>query len=369
MWSVAIAQKPPPGWLLDGIGRVRGGLSQLRQAVAPANLTVFEMVQGSWLTQAMYVASKLGIFDALAGGPATAGDVARRAGSDPGATFRLMRALASNSLLKQERDGRFALTRLGEALRSDAPGSLAPMLQFVGHPKHWEHWGQLLYSVQTGKTSAEMLRGMPIFEYLETDRDLAAVFNNAMTAVSAMAIETLLPAYDFSRFRTIVDVGGGHGALLAAVLQQATKASGVLFDLPSVVAGAGPVLDAAGVADRITVTGGSFFDAVPEGGDAYLLKTIIHDWDEDSALVILRNIRKAIDPAGTVALIEMVLPDGTPHHPGMLLDLEMLVAAGGQERTSSEYADLLAHAGFRQTRVVSTAGPVSLVEAIPVHDD
>jgi len=365
---VANAQKSPPGWLIDGIGRVREGLSQIRQAVVPPNLTVFEMVQGSWLTQAMYVASKLGIFDALAGGPATADDIARRVGADPGATFRLMRALAGNSLLKQERDGRFALTRLGDALRSDAPGSMAPMLQFVGHSKHWEHWGQLLYSVQTGKTSAEMLRGMPVFEYLETDRDLAEVFNNAMTAVSAMAIETLMPAYDFSRFKTIVDVGGGHGALLAAVLQQATDAQGVLFDLPSVVAGAGSVLDAAGVSDRITVTGGSFFEAVPEGGDAYLLKTIIHDWDEDSALVILRNIRKAIDPAGTLALIEMVLPEGTAHHPGMLLDLEMLVAAGGQERTGAQYADLLARAGFRQTRVVSTAGPMSLVEAVPVHD-
>ena len=361
-------QKPPPGWLMDGIGRVRDGLSQLRQVVVPANLTVFEMVQGGWLTQAMYAASKLGIFDALATAPATAEDIAARVGSHPGATFRLMRALASNSLLKQERDGRFALTRLGEALRSDAPGSMAPMLQFAGHPKHWEHWGQLLYSVQTGKTSLEMLRGMPAFEYLETDPELAAVFNNAMTGLSDMVVDTLLPAYDFSKFSTIVDVGGGHGRLLAAVLQQATAARGVLFDLPSVVAGAGPMLEASGVSDRITVTGGSFFESVPEGADAYLLKTIIHDWDEDSAVAILRNIRKAMAPHGTVALIEMVLPEGTPYHPGMLLDLEMLVAAGGQERTAAEYAELLARAGLRQSRVVPTAGPLSLVEAVPVHD-
>lgn len=368
MCSVANAQKPPPGWLIDGIGRVRDGLGQLRRAVAPANLTLFELGQGAWLTQAMYAAAKLGIFDVLGRGPASADDIAGQVGSHPQATFRLMRALASNGLLNQNRDGRYELTRLGQGLRSDVPGSMVGMLLFIGHPKHWEHWGQLLYSVQTGKTSAEMLRGMPVFEYLETDRDLAEVFNNAMTSVSSMAIETLMPAYDFRRFRTIVDVGGGHGALLAAVLQQATEARGVLFDLPSVVAGAGPVLDAAGVSDRVTVTGGSFFDAVPEGGDAYLLKTIIHDWDEDSALVILRNVRKAIDPDGTLALIELVLPEGTPNHPGMLLDLEMLVAAGGQERTGSEYADLLARAGFRQTRVVQTAGPMSLVEAVPVHD-
>lgn len=365
---MANAQKPPPGWLIDGIGRVRDGLSQLRQAVAPANLTMFEMVLGSWLTQAMYVASKLGIIDMLAAAPATAEDVARRVGSDPAATFRLLRALASNGVLKQERGGRFALTRLGQALRSDVPGSMAPMLQFIGHPKHWEHWGQLLYSVQTGKTSIEMLRGMAPFDYFETDPDLAAAFNNAMTGLSGMVIETLLPAYDFRGFGTIVDVGGGHGALLSAVLQQATDARGVLFDLPSVVAGAGPVLDSAGVSDRITVTGGSFFESVPAGGDAYLLKTIIHDWDEDSALAILRNIRSVMAPTGTVALIELVLPEGTPNHPGMLVDLEMLVTAGGQERTASQYAELLARAGLRQTRVVPTAGPMSLVEAVPVHD-
>jgi hypothetical protein len=357
--------KAPPGWLIDGIGRVREGLGELRRSVMPANVAVLELVQGAWLTQTMYAAAKLGIFDVLATAPASAADVARQVGSQPEATDRLMRALASNSFLTRRRDGKFALTRLGRALRSDAPGSIAPLLLYIGHPKHWEHWGQLLYSVQTGETSVQMLRGMPIFEYLETDSDLAETFNHAMTGVSGMAIETLMPAYDFRKFGTIVDVGGGHGALLSAALQQAPDARGVLFDLPSVVAGATALLEAAGVSDRTTVTGGSFFESVPAGGDAYLLKTIIHDWDEDSALAILRNVRDAIAPGGTLALIELVLPEGTPFHPGMLLDMEMLVTAGGRERTASEYAELLSRAGFRQTRVVSTAGPMSLVEAVP----
>jgi hypothetical protein len=174
-----------------------------------------------------------------------------------------------------------------------------------------------------------------------------------------------MPAYDFSDRRLIVDVGGGHGALLAAVLAQAADARGVLFDLPSVVANAGPLLDAAGASSRCTVTGGSFFDSVPEGGDAYMLKTIIHDWDEDSAIAILRNVRSAIAEGGKLLLIELVLPEGTPLHPGMLIDLEMLVTAGGRERTAAEYAELLARAGFRQTRVVPTAGPMSVVEAVP----
>jgi hypothetical protein len=357
--------KTPPTWLMDGIGRVRAGLGLLRRSAIPADIAMLEITQGAWLTQAIYVASKLGIFDTLAKGPATSDDVAGRVGSHPPATYRPLRALASNSILKKRRDGRFALTRLGSAMCTDAPGTMAPMVEFLGHPKHWEDWGELLYAVRTGNVAAEKLRGMPFCEYLETDPDLADAFNRAMTGVSGMAIENLMAAYDFSASKVIVDVGGGHGALLAAVLRQARDARGVLFDLPSVVENAGPILDGAGVSARSTVTGGSFFESVPEGGDAYLLKTIIHDWDDDSSLTILRNIRAAIAPVGKLLLIELVLPEGTPWHPGMLLDLEMLVSVGGRERTASEYADLLSRAGFRQTRVIPTAGPMSIIEAVP----
>lgn len=357
--------KTPPSWLIDGIGRVRAGLGLLHRSAIPANVAMLEITQGAWLAQALYAASKLGIFDALAKAPATSDDIARRVGSHPPATYRLMRALASSSILKHRRDGRFALTRLAQAMRSDSPGSMAPMVEFLGHPKHWEDWGELLYAVQTGKPSVDKLRGMPFFDYLETDPELAEAFYDAMTGVSGMAIETVVPAYDFTDRRLAVDVAGGHGALLAAVLAQARDARGVLFDLPSVVENAGPLLDAAGVSARTTVTGGSFFESVPEGGDAYLLKTIIHDWDYDSSLAILRNIRAAMAPGGKLLLIEMVLPEGAPWHPGMLLDLEMLVTVGGRERTASEYTELLAAAGFRQVRVVPTAGPMSIVEAVP----
>ena len=363
---MADTRKPPPPWLINGIGHVRVGLHRLHRSTVPADLALFEIAQGAWLTQALYVTTKLGIADALADGPLRADDVARRVGSDPDATFRLMRALASASMLKQRRDGRFALTRVGQKLRSDVPGTMAPMIQFIGHPHHWADWGSLLYSVRTGKPAADELRGMPFFDYLETDPEFAAVFNDAMTGVSSMAIENLPPAYDFSDRKLIVDVGGGHGALLGAVLRNAPQALGVLFDLPSVVANAGPVLDAAGVSSRCTVTAVSFFESVPDGGDAYLLKTIIHDWAEDDALSILRNIRTAIASDGKLLLLEMVLPEGTPPHPGMLLDLEMLVAAGGRERTAAEYSELLSRAGFRQSRVIPTASPMSVVEAFPV---
>lgn len=358
--------KTPPAWLINGVGRVRAGLGFLLRATAPASITVVELAQGAWVTQALHVAVELGIADTLAGGALTADDVARRVGANPDATFRLMRALASQGIFKLRRDGRFALTAAGNTLRTDADGSMAPMLAMLGSPPHWEHWGELLHCVQTGQTAVEKLRGTQLFEYLDAHPEYARVFNDAMTAVSAMAITAAVPAYDFTPRRLVVDVGGGHGALLAAVLAAAPGARGVLYDLPSVVADAGPAFETAGVSSRATSEGGSFFERVPEGADTYLLKAIIHDWDDERALTILRNIRTAIAEDGVVLLFEMVLPQGAPPHPGLLLDLEMLVNSGGRERTAGEYATLLSRAGFRQTRVIPTAGPLSLVEARPV---
>jgi SAM-dependent methyltransferase len=349
---------------MTGIGRVRRVLDVASRSAVPANVALLELAQGAWLTQAIYAATKLGIADELRDGPRSADDVAKRVGADPDATYRLMRALASNGVLTLRR-GRFRLTRVGQALRSDRDGSMAPFMALIGSPEHWEHWGALLHSVRTGDTAVEKLRGTSIFEYLDTRPEYAAIFNDAMTGVSRMAIDMAVPLYDFTDRKLIVDVGGGHGALLAAVLAKAPQSQGVLFDLPSVILGAGAFLDAAAVSERCTLTGGSFFEAVPDGADAYLLKTVIHDWDDEQSLTILRNIRTAIAPDGKLLLMELLLPEGAPPHPGMLLDLEMLVHAGGRERTASEYADLLARAGFRQTRIIPTAGPLSLVEAVP----
>jgi hypothetical protein len=358
-------RKAPPAWLIDGIGRVRKALTVASRSAVPPNVALLEMAMGAWLTQALFVTTQLGIADALRDGPRSADDVARQAAADPGAMYRVMRALASNGVLKLRRDGRFALTRIGQALRSDYDGSMAPMIALIGRTEHWEHWGSLLYSVQTGQTAIEKMRGLSAFEYLDTNPEYAAVFNDAMTGVSTMAIQTTVPLYDFTDRKLIVDVGGGHGALLAAVLAAAPQAHGVLFDLPSVVGGAGPVLDAAGVAQRCTRTGGSFFEAVPDGADAYLMKTVIHDWDDEKSLAILRNIRTAITADGKLLLFEMALPEGAPPHPGTLLDLEMLVHAGGRERTPREYRDLLSRGGFRLTRVIPTPGPLSIIEAVP----
>lgn len=358
--------RTPPPWLIDGIGRVRAMLGLVHRSTVPANVALFEVTQGAWLTQALYVATKLRIADELASGPQHAEEVARRVGSDPGATYRLMRALAGHGVLKLRRDGRFALAPIGKALRWDAEGSMAPMIAMVGSPEHWEHWGHLLDAVKTGDTAAENVRGMPMFDYLETNPGYAKTFNDAMTGVSMLAIQTAVPEYDFTDRQLIIDVGGGHGALLAAVMQSAPQARGVLFDLPSVVEGAASVLEPAGVAARCRVTGGSFFESVPEGGDAYLLKAIIHDWADETALSILSHVREAMASDGKLLLFELVLPEGARPHLGLLLDLEMLIHVGGRERTASEYAELLSRAGFRQTQVIPTAGPMSIVEAVPV---
>ncbi|WP_197321523.1 methyltransferase [Saccharomonospora sp. NB11] len=327
---------------------------------------LLDMAIGGATAQAVYVAAKLGIADVLAEGPATAEEIANRVGSHPDATYRLLRALTTRSIFAEEPGRRFRLTPMAQALRSDAPDSVRPIVLVAGHPITWRHWGELAYSVDTGKSAFEKLHGMPVFDYLAKDPDYADLFNESMTFSSAIEIPAILDSYDFSRFGTIVEVGGGQGRLLAAILQRTPSAHGVLFDLESVVEAAPTVMADAGVEDRATVRGGSFFDSVPTGGDAYILKHIIHDWPEDKALAILGNVRSAIKPEATLLVMDMVLPEDASPHFGKLLDLDVLVAFGGRHRTRAEYADLLARAGFRLTDVTPTAGSPSIIEAVPV---
>jgi SAM-dependent methyltransferase len=364
-----VSEKPPripPLALVRTINTVRAGLSRAHRLLAPGGTNVLELITGGWTAQAVYVACKLGIPDQLAGGPLPANEVARRVDANPDATFRLMRALASEGTLRQRRDGRFELTSTGKALRTGTPGSMRDFVLWIGHPKRWEDWGHLLHTVQTGEPATEMLRGMPVFEYLETDPELAEAFNTAMTSGSEFVIYSTLAAYDFGGYRTIIDVGGGHGRLLSRILAKTPNARGVLFDLPSVVDGAPAELKSAGVMDRCEVVGGSFFESVPEGGDAYVLKSILHDWSDDDVERILRNVRAAIAPGGKLVLLESVLPERTSSDIGVMFDLEMMVALHGRERTRAEWTAVLRRAGFELSRVVDTAGPVAVIEAAPV---
>lgn len=354
--------KLPPARVARALDAVRRRLRRIDQKLVPAPIAVMDMMTGAFFARAIYTAAKFGIADVLSDGPLAADAIAQRIDANPDAVGRMLRALASRGIFAQQADGRFALTPLADALRSDSPTSVRGIVLFWGDQRHWEHWGQLPNAVRTGQPTVEALRGKPMFEFLEGDPEFAAIFNDGMTSVSDMEIAPVLAAYDFTGVGTIVDVGGGHGRLLAAVLRKWPQAQGTLFDSESVVEGAPAVLEGAGVADRCSVVAGTFFESVPSGGDAYLLKHIVHDWDESNVLQILRNVRAAMPNNAKVLVIESVVPDDDREHLSKMLDLEMLVVATGRERTAIEYAELLRAAGFRFTRIIPTVGPMSIVE-------
>jgi hypothetical protein len=361
-----VSPKLPPAQVVRAIELVRHHVGQLYQRLVPPPAAMMEMILNAWATQAITVAADLGIADALANGPLSAEELAAAVNADADALGRLLRALSSRGIFRRRRDGRYERTPLADTLRSDAPVSVAGMARFVGSPLHREHWSHLTDAIRTGEAVVPKLRGKPMFEYLAEEPELADIFNNAMTSVSETAIAAVTTGYDFSRYATIVDVGGGHGRLLAAILEATPPARGVLFDLPDVVVGVPAVFSERHVQDRVDIVPGSFFDAVTEGGDAYLLKNVIHDWPDDDAVRILGNVRKAAAPGKHVLLVEFVIPGHDREFTGKWMDLEMLVIAGARERTAAEYGRLLSHAGFRMTRVVQTASPFSVVEAIAI---
>jgi hypothetical protein len=315
------------------------------------------LVNGYQVTQAIHVAVTLGIADLLRDGPRSSGDLADATQSHAPSLYRVLRALAAVGVLHEE-DGRFALTELGDGLRSDAAEPVGGWAAYVGRPAHFQAWGALLEAVRTGENAFASVHGCDVWEYRAHHPEDGAIFDRAMTDTSRRANRELLEAYDFGHFERAVDVGGGHGAFLAAVLAAHRELHGVLFDQPHVVADAPAVLDAAGVRDRCEIAAGSFFDGVPAGGDAYLLKAIVHDWEDDDALRILRGVRAAIADGGAVLVVERELGPPNTEPDAKLSDLNMMVGPGGRERTRDEFAALFAESGFELERVVST--PIGL---------
>jgi hypothetical protein len=324
---------------------------------------MLEMIVAGWPAQAITAAAELGIADALADGPLPIDELAARVGADADALRRLLRALVGRGIFRRRRDGRYALNSLAATLRSDAPISLKGAALFEGSQELRERWTLLADSVRTGQSIVPALRGKEAWDYIAEKPELAELFNQTMTSIAQMTVATVVAGYDFGVHRTIVDVGGGQGTMLAAILAAAPGSRGVLYDLPRVVATAPNLLRASNVADRVRIAEGSFFDSVPTGGDAYLLKNVVHDWTDEKALQILRNVRSAAQPGTTVLLVEMVIQETGRDGPGNWVDLEMLLNLGSRERTADEYRELLSQAGFRMTRVVPTASPLSVVEA------
>ena len=355
--------KVPPAAVARAVERVRHHLYRLHQRLMPAPAAMTEMIVAGWTSQAITAAAQLGVADALAEGPLPIDELAARVGADADALGRLLRALLGRGVFHRRRDGRYELNSLAATLRSDAPVSTVWAARFYGSHEQRERWSLLADAIRTGASVVPAMHGKHGFAYFADEPEQADLFNRTMTGISGLTTASVVAGYDFGAHSTIVDVGGGEGSLLAAILAAAPSSRGILYDLAPVTAGARKVLCKANIADRVEVVEGSFFDGVPVGGDAYVLKNIIHDWQDDEALRILRHVRAAAGPRATVLLIELVIPKHDRDFPGKWADLEMLLNLGSRERTAAEYRDLLRQAGFHLTRVVQTASPLSVVEA------
>jgi hypothetical protein len=353
----------PPAKLARVVEWIRYHLYRLNQRLVPAPAAMMEMIIGTWVSQAIAAAAELGLADVLANGPLCIEDLAAKVGADADALRRLLRALIGRGIFVRRRDGRYALNPLGEALRSDAPTSMAWAARFYGSREQRDRWTRLVDSIRTGTSVVPVLHGKESFDYFADYPAHAELFHRTMTSISELTDASVVAGYDFSAYPTIIDVGGGHGPLLASILAAAPDSQGVLYDLPVVVSDAPKVLCKNNVVDRVRIEAGSFFDSVPAGGDVYVLKNIIHDWPDDKAVQILRNVRAAAGPRATLLLVELVIPEHDRDFPGKWADLEMLLNLSARERTAAEYRNLLTQAGFRMTRLVPTASPLSLVEA------
>ena len=331
----------------------------------PAPAQILQIITNFWNSRAVYVIAKLGIADLLKSGPRSAEDLADSTGMHAPSLYRVLRAVASAGILSPEQDGRFGLTPLSELLVTDTPGSMRWFVMSELGQEHYPAWGNLMHSVETGEIAFDNFFGTDIWKYFQKHPDDAAVFNDSMSGMTAVVNEKITSLYDFSRFNKIVDVGGGHGGLITSILTANPQAFGVLFDATEVVAGARPKLEAAGIADRCAAVAGDFFQSVPTGGDAYIMKWIIHDWDDARAIRILKNCRSQMPQNGRVIIVDCVVPEGNQPDFSKFFDLNMLVMTGGKERTAKEFDQLLAAADLRFLRVIPTELPTSIIEAEP----
>jgi O-methyltransferase/methyltransferase family protein len=335
----------------------------------PAPPTLAALAAGHWISRAIHVAAKLRVADLLADGPLDASILAQRTGAHPDALFRLLRALAAVGVFSRRDGGRFGLTSLGETLRSDAPGSLYDYVMMLGSAESWQAWQHMEDAVATGTPAFDHAFGMPIFEYFAKNPALGRIFDKAMRSRSAADHDAVVAAYDFSQAAHIVDVGGGEGTFLAAVLQSAPRAKGTLFERPQAAAAAQAAVAVSEAGGRIEVLAGDFFVAVPNGADLYLIKQVVHDWNDEQAVSILANCRRAMSATSRLLILEMLIgAENTPVFANML-DLMMLVSTGGRERTLTEYRQLASKAGLDVTRVVPTSVPLTILEAVPIRRD
>ncbi len=336
------------------------------QTENPPELVMLQMIHSYWVFLLIYAAAKLGIADLLKNEALNCDKLASLTQTHPRSLSRLMRALASVGIFEENQQGDFALTPLSNCLLSDAPSSVRAGAIMLGE-EHYRAWGDILYSMRTGKSAFENLYGMNVFEYYAQNPEPEQIFSEAMTSVSIMEDMAVTKAYDFSKIQKLVDVGGGHGGLIASILKSNPHLQGVLFDQPSVVDGANNVLEKYGVSSRCEILSGNFFESVPSGGDAYILKHVLHDWDDETSISILKNCHQAMKKNDLLLIIELVIPPGNLPFFGKLQDINMLIMShGGCERTQVEYQKLFECAGFKLTNIFPTEADTKIIEGICV---
>jgi hypothetical protein len=331
----------------------------------PAGAVILELLTGKWISQAITTAARLDLARHLSKGPASVAELAASSSANERALLGLLRALASVGIFSETEDGRFENTALSDALRADVPGSARALALFLGDAPTWNAWRELPYTIRTGKSAFKHANGSFPYEFFPKDPELA-YFDEAFTNFSNQEMDAIHRAFDFSKIDTLVDVGGGQGAMLCSTLARNSRQTGILFDQPRVLEGASRVLATFGVGARCKLVGGDFFEGVPGGADGYMLKHVLFNWDDDRAVAILRSIRKAMASAGRLIIIDPVIQPGIGQTFAKFMDLEMMVLyEGGCQRTEAGFSKILGAAGFKVARVVSTDAPSSVLEALP----
>jgi hypothetical protein len=331
----------------------------------PPYLQVFFLSKGAAISTALSLIAELGVADLLTEGPKTSEDLAQATSTHPGALDRVLHLLSSVGVFTEVSPGCFGLNPLADCLRTGVPGSMRSWVRMTGFKVWYQVYPEALYSLRTGQPVLKKTVGADFFDYLAAHPDEDVLFNEAMTNFGQENSPAVIEAYDFSGIHKIVDVGGSHGSLLLAILQVHPEMTGVLFDLPHVAESARQKIAEAGFAQRCEIVKGDFFVSLPAGGDAYLLRWIIHDWDDERAVKILRNCRSAMNKTARLLLVEAIIPHEDALHPGKIIDFDMLVALGGKERTEEEYSALFDASGFRLNRIIPTASPMCIIEGMP----
>lgn len=351
----------PPLFFVRITEKLRNFFLRLNRKFTHPNVVAWEMIHNFWLASAIGVAAELGIADLLKNGPKSIHELALMTGTHEESLYRIMRVLASQQIFREIKDKHFRLTPLARSLLED---QVKYLIAVHLTKKQFHLFGELLTCVKTGKNASEPLAGSLLFEHIGKDERRNEWYNKAMTNATMMQASAILSAYSFKRFRKVIDIGGGQGLLLAAILRQSENSRGVVFDLPQSTSQTRSILEKYSVEDRTEIIEGNFFEKIPEGGDLYILKSVLHSWDDESSRKILSNVYEAMTLESRLLIIESVLDEGNEPSFGKMTDILMMVAMGGKERTKSEYEALLHRTGFRIRKIHPTISPHSLIEAV-----